>query len=148
MPAPKRIQPEGPNDYLEVLSKAVFQAGMSWKVVDAKWPGIKEAFLDFDVESVADMGESQLDELTNDARVIRNRRKLEAIVHNARRVIELDEEFGGFQKYLKSHDDFPAAVKDLRKNFKFLGEMGTYFFLSVVGEEVPPHEEWMASRKR
>ncbi|MCH7626515.1 MAG: DNA-3-methyladenine glycosylase I [Chloroflexi bacterium] len=148
MPTPKMIQPEGPNDYLEVLSKAVFQAGMSWKVVDAKWPGIKEAFLDFDVESVADMGESQLDELTNDARVIRNRRKLEAIVHNARRVIELDEEFGGFQKYLKSHDDFPAAVKDLRKNFKFLGEMGTYFFLLVVGEEVPPHEEWMASRKK
>ena len=148
MPTPKMIQPEGPNDYLEVLSKAVFQAGMSWKVVDAKWPGIKEAFLDFDVESVADMGESQLDELTNDARVIRNRRKLEAIVHNARRVIELDEEFGGFQKYLKSHDDFPAAVKDLRKNFTFLGEMGTYFFLWVVGEEVPPHEEWMASRKK
>ena len=148
MPAPKRIQPEGPNDYLEVLSKAVFQAGMSWKVVEAKWPGIKEAFLDFDAESVADMGESQLDELTNDARVIRNRRKLEAIVHNAKRVIELDKEFGGFQKYLKSHDDFPAAVKDLRKNFKFLGEMGTYFFLSVVGEEVPPHEEWMASRKK
>ena len=148
MPTPKMIQPEGPNDYLEVLSKAVFQAGMSWKVVDAKWPGIKEAFLDFDVQSVADMGESQLDELTNDARVIRNRRKLEAIVHNAIRVIELDEEFGGFQKYLKSHDDFPAAVKDLRKNFKFLGEMGTYFFLLVVGEEVPPHEEWMASRKK
>ena len=148
MPAPKRIQPEGPNDYLEVLSKAVFQAGMSWKVVDAKWPGIKEAFRDFDAESVADMGESQLDDLTNDARVIRNRRKLEAIVHNAKRVIELDKEFGGFQKYLKSHDDFPAAVKDLRKNFKFLGEMGTYFFLLVVGEEVPPHEEWMASRKR
>ena len=148
MPTPKMIQPEGPNDYLEVLSKAVFQAGMSWKVVDAKWPGIKEAFLDFDVESVADMGESQLDELTNDARVIRNRRKLEAIVHNAKRVIELDEEFGGFQKYLKSHDDFPAAAKDLRKNFKFLGEMGTYYFLLVVGEEVPPHEEWMASRKK
>lgn len=148
MQAPTRIKPEGLRDYLEVMSKAVFQAGMSWKVVDTKWPGIKEAFHDFDVEFVAAMGEGQLDQLTNDARVIRNRRKLEAIVHNAQRVIELDKEFGGFQKYLSSHDDFPAAVKDLRKNFKFLGEMGTYFFLLVVGEEVPSHEEWMASRNK
>ena len=148
MQAPNRIPIEGANDYLEVLSKAVFQAGMSWKVVDAKWPGIKEAFRDFDVETVADLGESELDGLTNDTRVIRNRRKLEAVVQNARRLIELDSEFGGFQKYLRSHEDFAAVVKDLRKNFKFLGEVGCYFFLYVVGEEVPPHEEWMASRKK
>ena len=148
MQAPNRILIKGPNDYLEVLSKAVFQAGMSWKVVDAKWPGIKEAFRDFDVETVADLGESELDGLTNDTRVIRNRRKLEAVVQNARRLIELDSEFGGFQKYLRSHEDFAAVVKDLRKNFKFLGEVGCYFFLYAVGEEVPPHEEWMASRKK
>ena len=148
MQAPNRILIKGPNDYLEVLSKAVFQAGMSWKVVDAKWPGIKEAFRDFDVETVADLGESELDGLTNDTRVIRNRRKLEAVVQNARRLIELDSEFGGFQKYLRSHDDFATVVKDLRKNFKFLGEVGCYFFLYAVGEEVPPHEEWMASRKK
>jgi len=148
MEAPTRIKPESLRDYLEVLSKSVFQPGMSWKVVDAKWPGIKEGFHDFDVESVAGMGESDLDELTNDTRVIRNRRKLEAVVHNARRMIELDEEFGGFQKYLRSHEDFPAAVKDLRQNFKFLGDTGCYLFMYVVGEEVPPHEEWMASRNK
>ena len=148
MQAPTKIQPEGLNDYLEVLSKAVFQSGMSWKVVSSKWPGIKEAFHDFDLKTVADMGEGDLDELTNDTRVIRNRRKLEAVVHNARRVVELDKEFGGFQKYLRSHNDFPAAVQDLRKNFKFLGETGSYFFLYSVGEEVPPHEEWMASKKK
>ena len=148
MEAPIRIKPEGLRDYLEVLSKAVFQPGMSWKVVDAKWPGITEAFHDFDVETVADMGVSELDELTNDTRVIRNRRKLEAVVHNARRMLELEKEFGGFQEYLRSHDDFPAFMKDFRKNFKFIGEMGSYFFMYVVGEEVPPHEEWMASRKK
>ena len=148
MEAPTRIKPESLRDYLEVLSKTVFQPGMSWKVVDAKWPGIKEAFHDFEVEIVADMGESELDELTNDTRVIRNRRKLEAVVHNARRMLELDKEFGGFQKYLRSHEDFAAAVKDFRKNFKFLGDMGSYFFMYVVGEEVPPHDEWMASRKK
>ena len=94
MQAPTRIQPEGLNDYLEVLSKAVFQSGISWKVVGSKWPGIKEAFHDFDLKTVAEMGEGDLDELTNDTRVIRNRRKLEAVVLNARRMAELDGEFG------------------------------------------------------
>ena len=148
MEAPIIIKLEGLNDYLEVLSKAVFQAGMSRKVVDAKWPGIKAGYHDFDVEVVAEMGESELDELTNDTRVIRNRRKLEAVVHNARRMLELDKEFDGFQKYLRSHDDFPALVKDFRKNFKFLGDMGSYLFMCIVGEEVPSHEEWTASRKK
>ncbi|MCH7653932.1 MAG: hypothetical protein IIB14_09675 [Chloroflexi bacterium] len=58
------------------------------------------------------------------------------------------KEFDGFQKYLRSHDDFPALVKDFRKNFKFLGDMGSYLFMYIVGEEVPSHEEWTASRKK
>ncbi len=44
--------------------------------------------------------------LADDTRVIRNRRKLQAITDNARRMIEIDEEFGTFQKYLRSHDSF------------------------------------------
>ena len=86
--------------------------------------------------------------LTQDAKVIRNRRKLEAVVSNAQKLLELDSEFSGFQKYLRSHDDFPALVKDLRKQFKFLGEMGCYYYLYVLGEKVPLHEEWQASLKK
>ena len=74
--APNRIDPRSLGDYLEIMSKAVFQAGMSWKVVDAKWPGIRDAFNGFDAEAVANMTEPELDTLTNDPRVIRNRRKL------------------------------------------------------------------------
>lgn len=48
MQEPERIQPETLGDYLEIMSKAVFQSGISWKVVGAKWPGIKEAFQGFD----------------------------------------------------------------------------------------------------
>ena len=48
MEAPDRITPQTPGDYLEIMSKAVFQSGISWKVVGAKWPGIKEAFQGFD----------------------------------------------------------------------------------------------------
>ena len=146
MPAPNQIKPTKLGDYLEFMTKAVFQSGISWKVVDSKWPGIQEAFQGFDAETVAGFGEKELDDLTADKRVIRNRRKLEAILGNARRMIELDKEFGGFQKYLRSHPDFDATVKDIRKQFKFMGPTGIYFFLYIVGEKVPPHEEVFPGR--
>ncbi len=143
---PERIVPKSLGDYLEVMSKAVFQAGISWRVVESKWPGIREAFRGFDAAAVADFAEPELDELTNDTRVIRNRRKLEAIVGNARRLLDLEKKHGSFQSYLRSHGDFGATTASLRKEFKFLGNMGCYYLLFVVGEEVPSHEEWMASR--
>lgn len=148
MQAPPQIQPGGPNDYLEVMSKVVFQSGMSYKIVESKWPGTQAAFHGFDAAKVAGMTPTDIDQLTQDTRVIRNRRKLESVVSNAQRLLELDLEFGGFQKYLRSHVDFQSLVKDLRKQFKFLGDMGCYYYLYVVGEEVPPHEEWQASLKK
>ena len=148
MEAPDRIEPQRLGDYLEVMSKAAFQTGISWKVVENKWPGIKEALRDFDPVKIAQFSDKDIDDLTQDTRVIRNRRKLEAIVANARRLIELEEEHGSFKDYLRSHDGFEETAKNLRKQFKFLGNMGTYYFLHVVGEEVPSHEEWMASNRQ
>ena len=98
-------------------------------------------------EAVAKMGEREIDALTKDTRVIRNRRKLEAIVENANRMIELETEHGSFRSYLHSLGDFEATVAALRKQFKFLGETGSYGFLYIVGEPVPPHDEWRASRQ-
>ena len=146
MEGPERIQPDGLGDYLEVMSKAVFQTGISWKVVDSKWPGIREAFRGFDPGAIADFTPSDLDELTQDKRVIRNRRKLEAIVGNARHMLELEKSHGSFQGYLRSYGGFGGTVKDLRKQFKFLGDTGAYYFLYVVGEEVPSYEQWCTSR--
>ena len=148
MEAPPRINPQSPGDYLEIMSKVVFQSGMSYKIVDSKWPGIRQAFHGFDAAKVAGMTPSDVDRLTQDTKGIRNRRKLESIVGNAQRLLELDAEFGGFQKYLRSHGDFASLVKDLRKQFKYLGEMGCYYYLYVIGEDVPPHEEWQASLKK
>jgi len=148
MEAPAKINPESPGDYLEIMSKVVFQSGMSYKIVEAKWPGIRAAFHGFDAAKVAGMTPPEIDRLVQDTRVIRNRRKLESVVSNAQRLLELDSEFGGFRKYLRSQGDFASLVKDLRKQFKFLGDMGCYYYLYVVGEEVPPHEEWQASLKK
>lgn len=144
--APDRIVPDKLDDYLEIQTKAVFQSGMSWKVVEAKWPTIREAFNDFQIGAVVSMDAAAVDALADDKRVIRNRRKLQAITDNARRMIELEEEFGSFQKYLRSHDSFWDLVKDLRKQFKFMGEMGCYYWLWVVGEDVPDHETFEAER--
>ena len=148
MEAQDRITPQGPGDYLEMMSKVVFQSGMSYKIVESKWLGTREAFHDFNTDRVARITPSEIDQLTEDIRVIRNRRKLEAVVANAQKLLELDTEFSGFQKYLRSHEDFVSLVKDLRKQFKFLGEMGCYYYLYMVGEEVPDHEEWQASLKK
>ena len=148
MQAPEQIQPKGLGDYLEIMSKVVFQSGMSYKIVESKWPGIRDGFHGFDVAKITGMSPGEIDQLTQDTRVIRSRRKLEAVVSNAQRMLELDSEFGRFQKYLRSHEDFPALIKDLRKQFKFLGEMGCYYYLYVLGEKVPPHEEWQASLKK
>lgn len=137
---PEQIEPQSLDDYLAVMSKAIFQAGMSWRVVESKWPGIQAAFQGFDVHKVADFNERDIEELTKDARVIRNQRKLDAIVGNARRMIDLDREYGSFRDYLRAHGDFDATLTVMRKDFKFMGPMATYYFLYVVGEEVPLHE--------
>ncbi len=130
------------------MSKAVFQSGMSWRVVDSKWPGIQEAFHNFDVHKVADLSTFEVEALAEDKRVIRNRRKLAAIVSNAQRMIDLEREHGSFRTYLRSHGDFDATLTALRKDFKFMGPTSIYYFLYVVGEEVPPHEEFEAAYRK
>ena len=145
--APPQIVPQSLNDYLEVMTKAVFQSGMSWKVVNSKWPGFQAGFHEFDVAAVAAMDESAIDTLAADTRIIRNRRKIVATVHNAQRLIELDEEYDGIRNYFRSHGDFYTVLKDVRKQFKYMGDTGTYYWMYVLGEEVPDYAEFCARGK-
>ena len=147
MEAPPRIEPQKLGDYLEIMTKSVFQSGISWKVVNSKWPGITEAFRGFDADAVASLSPDDIDALAADTRVIRHRRKLEAIVHNAQTMVVLDAEYDGFRNYLRSHADFDAVIKDLKKRFKFMGDMGIYHFMYVVGEQVPPYNEFCNARR-
>ena len=146
MQPPEQIRPKSLADYLDVLTKAVFQSGISWRVVEAKWPGTREAMLGFDPRRLAELTPEDVDRLAADSRLIRNRRKIEATVENAQTLLDLDREHKGFKRYLRSFNDFDAASADLVRRFKFLGGMGAYYFLYVVGEPVPPHEEWMAKQ--
>jgi hypothetical protein len=146
--APEQIQPQSLADYLDVLSKVVLQTGISWQVVENKWPGIRDAFRGFDPAAIATMTDSDIEALMADRRVIRNHRKLQAIVDNARTMLELDSAHGSFPAYLRSHGDFEATARDLRKRFRFVGDLGAFYFLYVVGEKVPSYEDWCASRGR
>ena len=130
------------------MSKAVFQSGMSWQVVEAKWPGTREAFYNFDTHKIADLVEPELEQLAQDTRVIRNRRKLAAVVYNAQKMIDLEKEYGTFKQYLRSHGDFDATLKAMKQDFKFMGPTGVYYFLYVVGENVPPHAEFEAAFRK
>ena len=137
-------QPPPPGDlsgYLDALARVMFQTGISWRVVEAKWPGIREAFDGFDVRRVASLDEADIDRLMGDARVIRNRRKLEAVAANARRMQELEGEHRGFDRYLDSLGDYDATRRELRKQFAFLGDAGTWYFLWMVGRKVPAHDD-------
>lgn len=133
------------DDYLEHMSKPVFQAGISWRVVDAKWPTTKAAFHRFKIARVARMSDPEVDALVKDERVIRSRPKIAAVVHNAGEIMAIERETG-FKKYLRSFDDYDALEKDLRKRFKFLGPSGIYHFLWSVKQPVPEWHTWAKQR--
>jgi len=81
-----------------------------------------------------------------DTRIVRNRAKINATIHNAQTILDLDKEFGTFKKYLRHEKDFDKLVKDVRKRFKFMGDSGTFHFMYVVKEKVPDWHDWMRPR--
>jgi DNA-3-methyladenine glycosylase I len=146
--APDRIKPRSLADYLEVMTKAVFQSGMSWAVVERKWDGFRKAFHEFDPEKVASLKPREIDRICDDPTVIRNTRKILATVDNADTLLSLDREHKGFKKYLRSHGGYWETAADLKRQFSFLGDFGAYYFLYVVGEDVPPHDEFRAAQAK
>ncbi len=144
---PPRAVPKDDKGYFEKITQAVFQAGFSWEVIRAKWPGFARAFSGFDIERVATFTEDDVERLLEDRDIVRNGRKIEATIGNARICRDLIEEYGSIQAYLRSLDglEYEARSRALCKKFKFMGPMGAYFFFYSVGEEVPPWEEWRAA---
>ena len=147
-PTHEATRPSSLAGYLETMSRIVFASGMSWKVVEAKWDGIRAGFRDFEPERVAALTPADVDRLAADPAVIRNRKKIEATIHNAAVMLELDHRQGGFAGYLASRGGFEETAAELRRDFRFLGESGAYYFLWAVAEPVPAYEEWRASHGR
>jgi len=143
VPIPEQIEAKKLADYLEVMTKAVFQAGASWAMIDNKWPAFKSAFANFDAKKIASFTDADMERLANDASIYRSRAKIEGTIANARTMIALDKEFGSFAKYLRSKSDYAALSKDIKKHFKYVGELSVYYFLFRVKEPVPHFEEWI-----
>src|SRR5277367_3457900 len=140
---PEQIDPKGLSDYLEVMTKAVFQAGVSWALVDKKWDGFKRAFKNFDPSLVAAFDAQDIERLTSDEGILRSKSKIAGTIHNAKTMLALEKEFGTFKKYLQSKQSYEDLSADIRKRFKYVGELSVYYLLFRLKEPVPPFDDWI-----
>jgi DNA-3-methyladenine glycosylase I len=119
----------------ERLVLEIMQAGLNWELILKRRVGMAEAFQGYDVDMVAAYGPDDEARLREDARIIRNRLKITAIIENARRLQALRASHGGFSAWLDTHHplDKPAWVKLFRKTFKFAGPEIVGEFLMSAG---------------
>lgn len=128
--------PGSDREYFTLLARAVFSGGLGPRVVEARWPGLREAFHEFDPEAVAAMGDTEVGRLLSDPGVIRNRRKIEAVIADARVFLETLAEHGSFHGYLESlgaAEDFSGAADAVAERFEHLGRTSASLFLFSSG---------------
>ena len=140
---PDVIIPKSLNDYFEVMTRAVFQAGVTWAQIAKNWNAYRRAFEDFDVRRVAAFDSLDIDRAFEEPGILRMRRKIDATVKNAQALLELERHFGTFHDYVASFDSYSKIVKDVKKRFAFMGDMNVWYLLFRVGEPVPPFESWI-----
>lgn len=123
--------------WLATMARGIFQAGISWTVVDAKWPGIEEAFGGFDVGRVSMMDDDWFDALLGDSRVIRSGPKIAAIRDNAAFIRRVDESEGGFARRIADWpaEDYVGLLDWLTKNGSRLGGNTGAYMLRWLGKE-------------
>lgn len=134
----------------EKVSLEGFQSGLSWRTILAKRESFRRAFAGFDFTLVASFTESDVDRLLGDGGIVRHRGKIEAVLNNARRAVELVEECGSLATYFwkfepASHTLAPpqtvsvspnsiALSKDLKKRgWKFVGPTTAFAFMQAMG---------------
>lgn len=138
----------------EFLTLESAQAGLSWYTILRKRENYRRAFAGFDPKKVARYDDRKVDALLRDPGIIRNRRKVEAAINNARRFLAVQEEFGSFDAYIwrfvdgrpivneiRSLEDFPAQSpesaalsKDMKKRgFRFVGPVILYSHMQATG---------------
>lgn len=133
----------------ELFVIELFQAGLSWATLLHKRENFRRAYDGFDIDRVAAYGEEKINELMQDAGIIRSRAKIEASIHNSRIVQEIMKEYGSFDEYLwsfsggKSIYEEPgvttnaisdAMAKDMkRRGMKFAGSVTIFSFLQAMG---------------
>lgn len=119
----------------ERLALEINQAGLSWTTILAKQAAFHRAFDGFAIQRVAAYGESDQARLLADAGIIRNRRKIQAVIENARRLLVLNERYGSFAGWLDHHHPLPkeAWVRLFKQTFVFTGGEIVGEFLTSTG---------------
>ncbi len=146
----------------EMLILEGMQAGLSWITILRKREAFRAAFDNFDPNKVANYGAEKIEALMADKGIVRNRRKIESAVQNARLFLDIQEQYGSFDKFLWKYVDdtpiigevadmksIPATTplsdrisKDLKKlGFRFVGSTIIYSFMQAVGM-VDDHAVW------
>ena len=135
-------------ELFEMLVLESFQAGLSWITILKKRENFKKAFDDFDVEKVSCYGEDKIEELRNNEGIIRHKGKITSAISNAKIFIEIQKEFGSFDKYIWSFSDgkiikgeflteselSKTISEDLKKRgMKFVGPTIIYSYLESIG---------------
>jgi DNA-3-methyladenine glycosylase I len=137
--------------YLERLTLEAFQSGLSWATILHKRPAFREVFHGFDADAVAAFGRDDVERLMGDARIVRNRRKIEAAVVNARATVALRED-GGLERFVLGYrperppapvsteelattsDESRALSKELkRRGFAFVGPTTMFALMEAIG---------------
>ena len=133
----------------EKLSLEGFQAGLSWLTILRKRENFRSAFAGFDIRRVAGFGETDVARLLDDAGIVRHRGKIVATINNARRALELIDEFGSLASYVWSYaPDRPGPPADLpsitpestamsndlkKRGWRFVGPTTVYAFMQAMG---------------
>lgn len=134
----------------EKLCLEGFQSGLSWRTILNKRENFRAAFHGFDIKVIADYSEADVERLLADAGIIRHRGKIEAVINNARRAVELTAQEGSLAAYLWRFEPTPgetvppqsasvsptsiALSKDLKKRgWKFVGPTTVYAFMQAMG---------------
>jgi 3-methyladenine DNA glycosylase Tag len=138
-----RIRAPSLADYLAVMSRAVFQAGVSWAQIDRQWTALCDAFHGFDPRKVAKYADKDVERIMRHPGILHSERKIRATIANAKSMLELDREHKGLRRYLRSRGSYAELTADLRKQFKYVGDISAYYFLFRVGETVPPFAKWI-----
>jgi len=135
--SPEEIAAIPDNDWLAQMARGIFQAGISWKVVENKWPGINEAFEGFDTGRLSMMSDDWFDALLKDTRVIRSAPKIRAISDNAVFIRQVASEHGRFGKRIADwpDEDFFGLLDWLQKEGSRLGGNTGAYTLRIMGRD-------------
>ncbi|MDX2675384.1 DNA-3-methyladenine glycosylase I [Streptomyces sp. NY05-11A] len=134
----------------EKISLEGFQSGLSWRTILAKRGGLPVRVRRFDLHAVADFDESDLERLLGDSGIVRHLGKIEAVIDNARRAIELQDEAGSLAAFFWRHEPDPDKVDppqtvstspasvalstELKKRgWKFIGPTTVFAFMQAMG---------------